>query len=273
MNTQKASFLQDKIIGNLFFESSTRTHCSFQAAIQRAGGYNMNVQTQYSSMNKGESPEDTVKTMEQYCDGLIIRHPDIQFVHKCAEYSNVPIINAGNGNGEHPTQALLDLFTIKQSHMIDTSLKIAFTGDLKNSRTCHSLIRLLDRIHDDYLFYFISPHELRLGHAFLASLRNKYVCGTTLEEHMTELDILYMTRLQKERITDMTANIENVKITNELLNRGKDTMILMHPLPRNDEISVCCDTNKRSKYFDQMKYGVYVRMAIMEYMMNKKLKK
>lgn len=262
--------LQNKIVGNLFFEPSTRTHCSFQAAIQRCGGSSIDLHMQYSSMKKGETWEDTVKTMEQYCDILVIRHPEKGVFEKCTPLVQIPIINAGDGIGEHPTQALLDLYTIQQSHDIWKQLHIAFCGDLKHSRTCHSLIRLLDRLQTQITFYFVSDSFLQLDDTFVSSLRNQYVYESDLETVLPVVDVLYMTRLQKERMewnnqdeNEKKGSIQRFQMTNERLNMAKPTMILMHPLPRNEELSVCCDTNPRSKYFQQMKNGVYVRMAIL----------
>lgn len=271
-NNPQTVTLTNKIIGNLFFEPSTRTHCSFQAAIQRCGGNSIDLQLEYSSMKKGESLEDTVKTMEQYCDLLVIRHPEKDFIERCTDYISIPIINAGNGDGEHPTQALLDLFTIQQSHNLHKSLKIAFCGDLKHSRTCHSLVYLLDKICDHITFYFISDDLLVLDDIFFHQLRNKYICGNDLGEVISSIDVLYMTRLQKERMKYtnifsplLLPTLKNISITNDMLNEAKPDMILLHPLPRNEELPRECDSNPRSKYFEQMKNGVYMRMAILEW--------
>ena len=261
----QTDILKGKIIGHVFFEPSTRTNCSFQCATQRCGGTTIDLQIQFSSTKKGESLEDTIQTMEQYCDALIIRHPTIGSMKICADCTKIPVINAGDGTGEHPTQALLDLFTIQQYHRLTLPLQIAICGDLKNSRTCHSLIRLLDRLHDHFEFYLISKENFGLDDDFVRSLRNKCVYCSDLSTVIHNVDIIYMTRIQKERIQEECTIDNNICITNDMLNMAKSTTILMHPFPRNDELPKECDANLRSKYFEQMKNGVYVRMAILEH--------
>lgn len=267
---KKTKRLKNKIIGQLFFEPSTRTHCSFESAVYRSGGNTINFHKDQSSIKKGESLEDTVKTMEQYCDALVIRHPDKGSVSKCASIVSKPVINAGDGNGEHPTQALLDLFTLVHYYQIPGPLSIAFCGDLKNSRTCHSFIKLLDRLNSQTNFYFISEDELALDESFLSQISNMVIIENNLSSVIEKVDVLYMTRLQKERITDTTTKAKNICLTKELLDKASENLILMHPLPRNEEIPVECDTNPRSKYFEQMENGVYMRMAILDYCLGKK---
>lgn len=251
----------NKVVGHLFFEPSTRTKCSFQAATYKIGGNVINYDDKYSSSKKGETIEDTIRTMEQYCDALVIRHPEKGMIKKCSSIVNIPVINAGDGDGEHPTQALLDLFTIMESY--NQSFSIALCGDLKYSRTVHSLIKLLDKIYNDIEFIFVSCPELDLDEEYKSCLTNKYSSITDIQEIIETVDIIYMTRIQKERISEEDIKIRNVKINNELLKKTKHTSILMHPLPRNDEITSDCDKNHRSKYFDQMNNGVYVRMALL----------
>lgn len=261
----QTDILKGKIIGNVFFEPSTRTHCSFQCAIQRCSGYTIDLQIEYSSVKKGESLEDTIQTMEQYCDALVVRHPTKGCMKVCVDCTNIPIINAGDGDGEHPTQALLDLFTIKQYHNTNRPLKIAICGDLKHSRTCHSLIKLLDRMYEQFEFYLISHESLSLDDSFSRTLRNICIYGSDLSSIISMMDVIYMTRIQKERVQNECIIDKNIYITNNMLNEAKPTTILMHPLPRNDELPKECDKNNRSKYFQQMKNGVYIRMALLEY--------
>ena len=253
---------KNKIIGNLFFEPSTRTCGSFESAIYRGGGNAINFHAINSSIKKGESLDDTVKTMEQYCDVLIIRDSEKGSMQKYSQITTKPIINAGDGNGEHPTQALLDLFTIVHHFHIPGPITITFCGDLKNSRTCHSLIKLLDRINPQTKFYFVSCDELRLSDEFLMSIKNMAIICNDLASVIQKTDVLYMTRLQKERMSD-TESYAPITLTKELLDGAPTNMILMHPLPRNEEIPVECDANPRSKYFEQMENGVYMRMAIL----------
>ena len=263
-NYKHSKALKHKVIGNLFFEPSTRTHCSFQSAIKRCGGSYIDLEIQNSSIKKGESFEDTIKTMEQYCDALVIRHPEKGSVKKCAAMTSIPVINAGDGSREHPTQALLDLFTIRQYHILMEPINIAFCGDLKNSRACHSLIKLLDKLYTQITFYLISDDALRLDPDVIQSLNNVCISGSDISSIITKIDVLYMTRLQKERMVNPEM-VQNTIITNELLETAKQNMILMHPLPRNEELPVECDANPRSKYFEQIKNGVFVRMAILDY--------
>ena len=257
------NFKQNMNFALLFFEPSTRTNFSFQTAINKLNGTFINYNQDYSSHQKGESLYDTIKTMESYSDALIVRHPERGMVEKISNIASIPVINAGDGNGEHPTQALLDLFTILQYHK--PPFKIAFTGDLKNSRTVHSLIYLLEKLYDDITYYFVSCDSLKLEEN-LFNLKNKRECDS-LEQIIDNIDVLYMTRIQKERHIN-EKNVFNINLNKKLLNKSNKNMIVLHPLPRNDEIPVELDNDPKCKYFEQMKNGVYVRMAILSQLQN-----
>ena len=267
-----------RIFGLLFFEPSTRTCLSFESAIHKLGGKVIKLDYNSSSKNKGESDYDTVKTIEKYVDVLIIRHSIKGFISTCKTFIKKPIINAGDGDGEHPTQALLDLFTIKNYfyNVTDKSpLKIGFAGDIRYSRTIHSLVYLLNKINKNIEYTFITIPELipQEGDEFKKYINNnifyKYNnCYSNDTEHvkhvLKDLDVLYMTRIQKERMVSIPENTEDIlKLSEEIIKDTKDKCIVMHPLPRNDEIPESLDNNSKCKYFDQVENGVYVRMAIL----------
>lgn len=260
--------LKGKILACLFFEPSTRTSCSFQAAMLKLGGSVISVTDKYSSVEKGETLEDTIRSLGCYSDAIVLRHPLKGSSHLAASVSNVPVINAGDGNGEHPTQALLDIFTIySELGSLDNEMTITFLGDLKNSRTIHSLIRLLC-LFPKMKFIYISPASLEMPveiRAFVEENGNEQITGMTLEEAIGITDVLYVTRIQKERFTDINlySAISKYYVDANLLLNAKQKMIIMHPLPRNQEISVDVDGDSRAVYFKQMKYGLYMRMAIL----------
>ncbi len=266
--------LKGKILTNLFYEPSTRTSSSFAAAMERLGGSVIQInQVRYSSVAKGESLPDTVRTLECYSDVTVLRHPEVGAAEIAAKYARKPIINAGDGVGEHPTQALLDLFTIEEELGRVDGLTVTMLGDLKYGRTVHSLARLLSlfvvRIH------YVSPEILRMPPELVQELREKGVSQsehTTLEEVLPETDVLYVTRVQKERFEN-PEEYEKVKgsyiITQETMKAAKDEMIIMHPLPRVGEISMELDEDPRAAYFRQMEYGLYVRMALLAMVLGK----
>lgn len=272
-------YLKDnRIFGLLFFEPSTRTSLSFESAIHKLGGKVIKLDYNFSSKNKGESDYDTVKTIEKYVDVLIIRHPIKGFISTCKSFIQKPIINAGDGDGEHPTQALLDLFTIQKyfNNVTDEApLKIGFAGDIRYSRTIHSLVYLLEKINKNIHYTFISIPELMpqtddefkqyMNTEMFYKYKNCY--STDVEDvknTLNDLDILYMTRIQKERMDSIPEISDHIlKLSEDLLKDTKDTLIVMHPLPRNDEIPESLDTNPKCKYFDQVENGVCVRMAIL----------
>ncbi len=266
--------LKGKILANLFYEPSTRTSSSFLSAMERLGGSVIPInEVHYSSVAKGESLPDTIRTLESYADVIVIRHPEVGSASLAAQYARKPIINAGDGIGEHPTQALLDLFTIKEELGRIDGLTVTMLGDLKYGRTVHSLSRLLSQF--DVRLHFISPEILRLPEELRAELDARHVPyaeHTTLEPVLPETDVLYVTRVQKERFDDLDM-YERVKgsyvITPETLALAKDVMIVMHPFPRVGEISMELDDDPRAAYFRQMEYGLYVRMALLAMVLGK----
>ncbi|CDW59398.1 CAD protein [Trichuris trichiura] len=260
---RNASILQGRVMTTLFYEASTRTQCSFAAAMQHLGGSVIPVNSSSSSVQKGESLEDTVTVLSRYCDVLVLRHYEIGAAKRAALSSAVPVINAGDGAGDHPTQALLDIFTIREEIGTVNQLTIALVGDLKHSRTVHSLAKLL--CHYQVTLLYVSPEELEMPSDVV-----NYVNGygitqkkSTLLAAIPQCDVLYMTRLQKERFKASSVNYEKYKVTPESLSNAKEKMIVMHPLPRVDEIDTVFDSDPRASYFRQAEYGMYVRMALL----------
>jgi carbamoyl-phosphate synthase/aspartate carbamoyltransferase/dihydroorotase/carbamoyl-phosphate synthase/aspartate carbamoyltransferase len=222
---------------------------------------------QFSSVSKGESLEDTMNTLEKYADLIVLRHPEMGSVAKAAKYAHVPIINAGDGVGEHPTQALLDLYTIRKEMGKIDGLRVAMVGDLRNGRTVHSLTKLL--MNYDVSFRYVSPDTLRLPLNLMNDLINKGVDvreDDRVENVIKDVDVLYVTRIQKERFTDME-QYEAVKnyfeITTDVMKHAKPEMVVMHPLPRVGEIHYDVDKDPRAAYFRQVKNGMFVRMALL----------
>jgi aspartate carbamoyltransferase catalytic subunit len=266
--------LKGKILTNLFYEPSTRTSSSFTSAMERLGGSVIPInEVKYSSVSKGESLPDTVRTLECYSDVIVLRHPETGAAATAARYARKPIINAGDGTGEHPTQALLDLFTIRQELDQLEGLTVTMLGDLKYGRTVHSLSRLL-ALYGAKLNY-VSPEILRMPATIVDELGKFNVVQKeyhALDEALPETDVLYVTRVQKERFED-PAVYESVKgtyvITPETLTKAKPKMIVMHPLPRVGEISMDVDNDPRAAYFRQMEYGLYVRMALLAMVLGK----
>jgi aspartate carbamoyltransferase len=266
--------LKGKILANLFYEPSTRTSSSFTAAMERLGGSVIPInEVRYSSVAKGESLPDTVRTLECYADVIVLRHPETGSAAIAAQYARKPIINAGDGIGEHPTQALLDLFTLREELGTIDGLTVTMLGDLKYGRTVHSLAKLLSLFN--VKVHYVSPDILRMPAELMAQLAEK---GLPQAEHSTldgvlpETDVLYVTRVQKERFENLD-EYESVKnayiISPETMTRAKPKMALMHPLPRVGEISPSVDSDPRAAYFRQMEYGLYVRMALLAMVLGK----
>ncbi len=260
--------LKGKVLTNLFYEPSTRTSSSFVAAIERLGGSVVQINNvQYSSVSKGETLEDTVRTMESYTDAIVLRHPEKGSAALAAAAASKPIINAGDGAGEHPTQALLDAYTIREEMGTLDGLTVTMLGDLKYGRTVHSLAKLLTLF--DVKINYVAPDILQMPDSFVQE-----VGAAGIEQHQTadldevlaDTDVLYVTRIQRERFED-PADYDKVKdsyvITPETLKTAKERMIVMHPLPRVGEISTEVDDDPRAAYFRQMEYGMYVRMALL----------
>ena len=266
--------LKGKILASLFYEPSTRTSSSFTSAMERLGGSVIPInEVHYSSVSKGESLPDTVRTLECYADVLVLRHPDVGASALAAKYARKPVINAGDGIGEHPTQALLDLFTIVEELGSVDGLNVTMLGDLKYGRTVHSLSRLLSLF--DVRLNYVSPEILCMPPEIISELDEKGISQgeyDNLETVMPETDVLYVTRVQKERFEEQSV-YDSVKtafvITPQTLARAKERMIVMHPLPRVGEISMDVDDDPRAAYFRQMEYGLYVRMALLAMVLGK----
>jgi aspartate carbamoyltransferase len=265
------NLLEGRLIGSIFCEPSTRTRCSFSAAIQRLGGKVIEISGEDSSTKKGESFSDFVKTIECYTDAIIIRNSTAGSL-KELKGINVPIINAGDGVGEHPTQALLDIYTIRRERGTVNGLTICLVGDLKHGRTVHSLAKLL-ALYNVRLRY-VSPKNLRIPQEiwkYVEQLGVEQTEHTDLDEVLDKVDIIYMTRMQRERF-NTAVEYEGVKgsyvIEPKMLNKAKENVVIMHPLPRLDEISPELDNDPRAAYFRQMKNGMYVRMALLDLIFN-----
>lgn len=276
----------NKTLLTMFYEPSTRTSCSFQAAALKLGCKTISITDTYSSSQKGETLEDTIKTINYYADAIVLRHPEKGSAQKAAAVSNIPIINAGDGNGEHPTQALLDIMTIytelKTRNIDITSntrppVRITFVGDLRNSRTIHSLIHLL-ALFPNIHFIYIAPPTLEMPEEIIAQLHTNtenpayQTTKLSLEEAIPITDVLYMTRIQKERFPTerdyysitLSHNYKNYCIDKAAIQRAKPTAIIMHPLPRSSEINPDVDDDPRAMYMTQVENGIYMRMAILE---------
>lgn len=262
-----SDMLRGKLLATLFFEPSTRTMLSFESAMHRLGGSTIGFsEPGVSSVKKGENLADTVRVVESYADILVLRHPLEGAARLAAEFASVPIINAGSGAEEHPTQALLDLYTIvKEKDAID-GLNIALVGDLRYGRTVHSLSYALSNYK--VRLFLISPESLRMRREVLEAVKGKMqiVEKTALEEIIPELDVLYVTRIQKERFPDPAeyAKVKGVyKIDLTLLKAAKKDLIILHPLPRIDEIVPEVDATPHARYFQQVWNGIVTRMALL----------
>lgn len=258
-----------KKLATCFYEPSTRTRLSFEAAMLNLGGNVLGFSdAQSSSASKGESVSDTIRIISCYADICAMRHPKEGAPMVAASHSSIPVINAGDGGHQHPTQTLTDLLTIRSIKGRLNNFTIGLCGDLKFGRTVHSLINALVR-YDNIHFIFISPDELKVPEYITEMLREKkisYEEVTRLEDVMPTLDILYMTRVQKERFFNEEdyVRLKDFYILNkEKMELAKDDMIVLHPLPRVNEISVEVDDDPRAVYFRQVQYGVYVRMALL----------
>ena len=268
--------LKGKILANLFYEPSTRTSSSFTSAMERLGGSVIPInEVRYSSVSKGESLADTVRTLECYADVIVLRHPEVGSAALAAKYARKPVINAGDGVGEHPTQALLDTFTIFEELGVGVvdGLTITMLGDLKYGRTVHSLARLLS-LYDVKLNY-VSPEVLRMPNEIMQEVAEKKIPQkefSSLDEVLPDTDVLYVTRVQRERFENLDdyERVKDVFVVNpEVMKNAKQEMIVMHPLPRIVEISMDFDDDPRAAYFRQMEYGLYVRMALLAMVLGK----
>ena len=262
------NILQDYVIATLFFEPSTRTRLSFESAVSRLGGkvigFSDSVNT---SVKKGESLRDTILTVACYCDLIVMRNPVEGSARFASEISSVPIINAGDGTNQHPTQTLLDLYSIMETQGTLDDLHVAFVGDLKYGRTVHSLVIALCNYNTT--FHLVSPAELKLPSSVKMHIKEKnlaYYQYTNMEEIIPHADILYMTRIQRERFSD-PLEYERIKnsyiLHSDMLVNTKDNLKILHPMPRINEIQINVDNDPRAYYFQQALNGVYVRQALL----------
>ena len=261
-----------KTLGYLFFEPSTRTRLSFESAIALLGGTSVGIaDATSSSIHKGETLGDTVKVISSYCDVLVLRHSLDGSSRFAAEISNKPVINAGSGTEEHPTQTIQDIYTIKKEKKKIDGLKIGIAGDLKYGRTVYSLLYGLRNYDVD--LHLISPESLRIRSDSTYDVKNElsYTESSNIDEYIEDLDVLYVTRIQKERFPD-EEEYAKVKgsyvIGSDMVKKMKDDAIILHPLPRIDEISADVDNTKHAKYFEQVEYGKYTRAALLGLILN-----
>ncbi|GAB4292361.1 MAG: aspartate carbamoyltransferase [Marinilabiliales bacterium] len=261
------NILEGKVIATLFFEPSTRTRLSFESAVNKLGGKIIGfTDAGTSSVKKGESLKDTIKTVAQYSDLIVMRHPIEGSARFASEVSDVPIVNAGDGANQHPTQCLLDLYSIKKTQGTLENLNIMLVGDLKYGRTVHSLIQAMAYFNPK--FYFVSPKQLTLPEEYKSFLNERNIEFHEYNEFtdaINETDVIYVTRVQRERFSD-PMEYEKVKnsyiLKNNMLDNTKPNLRIMHPLPRVNEISEDVDDNNKAYYFTQALNGVYTRQAI-----------
>ena len=270
--SDRREICKGKTLGYLFYEPSTRTRLSFDAAMASIGGNSLGISDVLSSSaQKGESLADTVRIMSIYSDILILRHTLDGSSRFAAEISDKPVINAGSGTEEHPTQAIQDLFTIKKEKKKIDGLKIGIIGDLKYGRTVYSLLYGLGNYDVDVRL--VSPESLKIRHDSIYEIKKRldFTESANLEEHIDDLDVLYVTRIQKERFPDEEEYLKvkgSYVVGLDLLKQMKDDSIILHPLPRLDEISPDVDKTKNAKYFEQAEYGKYTRAALLGMTLN-----
>jgi aspartate carbamoyltransferase catalytic subunit len=274
---QSPDLLKGKIMASLFYEPSTRTRLSFEAAMCRLGGAVISTENaqQFSSKAKGESLEDSIRVISAYCDTIVLRYHKEGGASRAQAFSKVPIINAGDGKGQHPTQALLDMYTILKSFGRLNGLTIAMVGDLSNGRTVRSLSYLLAKHYSDNKIIFVSPKQTKMGEdvkEYLTQHKVNWEETDDLRAAAPQADVIYQTRVQRERFQDGDSAIyeqvikeaERFNVNSELLAIMKKNSIIMHPLPRVTEISYAVDKDSRARYFEQAENGLYVRMALLK---------
>ncbi len=265
--TQKREICRGKIMGYLFYEPSTRTRLSFDSAMASIGGSSLGIsEITTSSTRKGESLADTIRMMSIYSDILVLRHPLDGSSRFASEISGKPVINAGSGTEEHPTQAIQDLFTIKKEKKKIDGLKIGIVGDLKYGRTVYSLLYGLRNYDVDV--HLISPESLRIRSDSTYEIKKRldFTESTDIEEYIDDLDVLYVTRIQKERFPDQEEYLKvkgSYVVGLDILKQMKRDSIIMHPLPRIDEITADVDKTENAKYFKQAEYGKHTRAALL----------
>jgi len=268
MGEKRAKVLEGRILGNLFFEPSTRTRLSFESAAHRLGIEVIDVsEMSMTSISKGETLADTIRMVDAYCDVIVLRHPHEGSSRLAAKFSENPVINAGDGAGSHPTQTLLDLFTIKRSKGCIDGLNIVLVGDLKYGRTVHSLVDALALFGAKLTL--VAPETLQMPDDHVNLLKKEGInlrLTDKLEDVISDADVLYVTRIQKERFPDPSEYNKvagTYRIDNEMLREAKKDLIVMHPLPRVDEIDPAVDDTPHAKYFEQAFNGIPVRMALL----------
>ena len=272
---EKLNFLKGKIVATLFFEPSTRTKMSFESAAFRLGAQVLQLPPlELSSVKKGESFSDTIKMVESYSDVIIVRHPNDGAARLASTTSQKPVLNAGDGSNQHPSQTLLDLYTIKDEKGTLNNLSVAFVGDLKYGRTVHSLVKALT--HFNPVIYFVAPKILQMPSYLIDDLDKNNIKYEILEDFrdcLDKIDVFYMTRIQKERFPDIEdyEKVKGVYVINKknILGKCEEDMIILHPLPRVDEISTDLDDTKHALYFKQAKNGIPIRQAMMMKVLDK----
>jgi aspartate carbamoyltransferase catalytic subunit len=266
-----SKLLDGMIMASLFYEESTRTRFSFESAMHRLGGSVISTENarQFSSVSKGETLEDTIRILNGYADVIVMRHYESGAARRAADVSRVPIINAGDGTGQHPTQAFLDLYTIQKELGHIDRIRIAVVGDLANGRTVRSLCYLLAK-YRDVRMYFVAPEVVRMREdikEYLARNDVKFVEESDLRAIAPDVDVLYQTRIQKERFGDRSEDYLAARgvyvVDRQLMNSMKPDSVVMHPLPRVDEIEIEVDADPRAAYFRQAQNGLYIRMALL----------
>lgn len=264
-NDTRSDALKGKILASLFFEPSTRTRFSFESAMLRLGGQIISAENalDYSSVKKGETLEDSIRVVTGYADCIVLRHPEKGAAQRAAQVSPVPIINAGDGSGEHPTQALLDVYTIEKELGRVDGLRIALVGDLLHSRTMHSLVQLLG-VYPACRIVLVSPNELRIPEEYTTSLKNPIDETSEFTLILPNIDVLYMNRIQKERFENTQVSSSPYVLDAKTIPYLAKDAIILDPLPRVDEISPAVDSDPRAKYFTQAQNGLYVRMALLQ---------
>ncbi|KAJ1387322.1 Aspartate/ornithine carbamoyltransferase [Sesbania bispinosa] len=271
-NSPGSQILKGYLMATLFYEPSTRTRLSFESAMRRLGGEVLTTENarEFSSAAKGETLEDTIRTVEGYSDIIVIRHFESGAARRAAAIADIPIINAGDGPGQHPTQALLDIYTIEREIGKLDGIKVGLVGDLANGRTVRSLAYLLAK-YKDVKIYFVAPDVVKMKDDikdYLTSMGVEWEESSDLVEVASECDVVYQTRIQKERFGERIDLYEKARgkyiVNQDILKVMQEDAVVMHPLPRLDEITVDVDTNKRAAYFRQAKYGLYIRMALLK---------
>lgn len=264
--------IEGKIVATMFYEPSTRTRLSFETAVLRLGGQVISTEnaSANSSVKKGETLKDTVRVLQKYADAIVIRHSDVNSATDAASVANVPILNAGSGKGEHPTQALLDMYTIREKRGKIDGVKVAILGDLVYGRTIHSLIKLL-ALYDNVEIYGLSKKDFMLPQEYIDFLNEKninYTICNSFDDIPKDIDVMYHTRIQQERFEGDFGKEEYI-INKEVLSNFSENTIVLHPLPRTGEISEDIDDDPRALYFEQAGNGLYIRMGLLLQAFNK----